>query len=125
MKRYISEYCCAVKKQQAAEATCCFFYISSSNDPHAQDIVHCKYALRDICPYALAEVNERVGVFSARLIYHVLDVYIALADKIEYAREHTRHIPVYDAETADSHAAERGVRQIDGVFDIAVFEIVI
>ena len=55
-------------------------------DPHAEDIIHRADAVRDVLADARAEVDDRIRILVARLIYHVLDVYVPVADEIKDSR---------------------------------------
>ena len=55
----------------------------------------------------------------------MLDVYVFLRYQVKDAVYHAGHIVVDDAQAAHAHALELRGRQIDGVCDIAVFEVLV
>ena len=55
----------------------------------------------------------------------MLDVDVAVADEVEDAGDHARDVAVQHAEAAHAHAGERRVREVDRVFDVAVYQVII
>lgn len=66
---------------------------------------------------AAVEIHHGIGVRAVGLVDHVLHVQAGAAGDLEELVEHRRHVLVQDAHTADTHALECRIREVDGVFD--------
>ncbi len=96
----------------------------SADHAHAHDGVERGDLRRHLLADHAAGVDDRVGHIAARLVDHVLNVDVLLADQVQEAVDHAGDIPVDDAQAADAGALQGDARQVDAVFDVAVAEIV-
>ena len=91
----------------------------------AKDIIHIADSVCRIVPDLVVEVDDRVGIAAVGLVYHVLDIDIFLRYQIKDAVYHAGHVVVDDAKAADAHTLELCRRQVHGICDVAVFEILV
>ena len=97
----------------------------SLDDPHADDAPEVHDVLNNALVHPGAKVYHGVGVITPGLVGHVLHVHMVLCKKGRDIGQHGGDIAVDNTKPLHAAAVHVDIGEIDGVFDIAVFKVVL
>ena len=94
------------------------------NNSNPYNSVNRAYFIGNIGNICLADIEHSICIISARFIKQVFNVYIIARKYSRNSGEHIRNIFVYNANSAFPAARHYNFRQVYGINDITVFNIV-